>query len=129
MEYLFLLGRILYGGYFLKAGLNHFQSLAMLSGFAGMKGVPAPKLAVMFSGALIITGGLSVLLGVYPVIGLGCIVLFLVPVSLTMHTFWSDTDAMTKMNNQLNFEKNVAMAAAALMLMMLPQPWPMSLGL
>jgi putative oxidoreductase len=129
MEYLFLLGRILYGGYFLKAGLNHFQSLGMLSGFAGMKGVPAPKLAVMFSGALIIAGGLSVLLGVYPVIGLGCIVLFLVPVSLTMHTFWSDTDAMTKMNNQLNFEKNVAMAAAALMLMMLPQPWPMSLGL
>ena len=43
MEYLFVLGRILYGGYFVKAGLNHFQSLAMLSGYAGMKGVPAPK--------------------------------------------------------------------------------------
>jgi uncharacterized membrane protein YphA (DoxX/SURF4 family) len=94
MEYLFLLGRILYGGYFLKAGINHFQSLAMLSGFAGMKGVPAPRIAVMFSGTLIIVGGLSVLLGVHPTIGLGCIVLFLVPVSLKMHAFWSDTDPM-----------------------------------
>ena len=129
MEYLFVLGRILYGGYFLKAGLNHFQSLQMLSGYAGMKGVPAPKLAVMFSGLLIILGGISVLLGVYPTIGLGFIVLFLVPVSLMMHTFWSDTDPNMKMNNQINFEKNMAMAAAALMLMAVPQPWTMSVGL
>ena len=128
MEYLFVLGRIVYGAYFLKAGLNHFQSLAMLSGYAGMKGVPAPKAAVIGSGALIISGGLSVLLGCYTTIGLACIVLFLVPVSLMMHTFWSDTDPMTKLNNQINFEKNLAMAGAALMLMFTPQPWPMSLG-
>jgi putative oxidoreductase len=129
MEYLFLLGRILYGGYFLKAGINHFQSLAMLSGYAGMKGVPLPKVAVMFSGTLIIVGGLSVLLGAYPTIGLGCIVLFLVPVSLMMHTFWSDTDPMMKLNNQINFEKNIALAAAALMLMSMQQPWPLSMNL
>lgn len=128
MEYLFVVGRILYGGYFLKAGLNHFQSLQVLSGYAGMKGVPAPKLAVMFSGLLILLGGTSVLLGVYPSIGLGLIVLFLVPVSLMMHTFWSDADPNMKMNNQVNFEKNFALVGAALMLLMVPQPWAMSVG-
>ena len=127
MEYLFLLGRILYGGYFLKAGINHFRSLAMLSGFAGMKRVPAPRIAVMASGMLIIVGGLSVILGEYPTVGLGCIVLFLVPVSVMMHAFWSDTDPMMKLNNHINFEKNLALAAAALMLMSVPQPWPLSL--
>src|SRR5438552_1445572 len=128
MEYqLFLLGRIIYGGYFLKAGINHFRSLEMLSGYAGMKGVPMLKVAVMFSGLLIIVGGLSVLTGFHPRYGLAAIILFLVPVSLMMHTFWSDTDPMQKLNNQINFEKNFAMAGAAMMLMLVPQPWPIVL--
>ena len=46
-----------------------------------------------------------------------------------MHTFWSDTDAMTKLNNQINFEKNLALAAAALMVMFIPQRWMLSLGM
>jgi hypothetical protein len=44
-----------------------------------------------------------------------------------MHTFWSDTDPMMKMNNQLNFEKNLALAAAALMLLSVGHPWPLTL--
>jgi uncharacterized membrane protein YphA (DoxX/SURF4 family) len=127
MVYLFLLGRIIYGGFFIKAGLNHFQSLAMLAGYAGMKGVPSPRLAVMFSGSLVLVGGLSVLLGIWTPVGLGCIILFLVPVSLTMHAFWSDADPMTKLNNRINFEKNLALAGAALMLLLVDRPWPLSL--
>ena len=127
MEYVFVLGRIIYGGYFLKAGINHFRSLDMLAGYAGMKGVPMPKVAVMFSGFLIIIGGLSVLTGFQPRFGLACIILFLLPVSLMMHTFWSDTDPMQKLNNQINFEKNLAMAGAAMIMMIIPQPWPMIL--
>ena len=126
-QYVFLLGRIIYGVYFVKAGINHFRSLAMLSGYAGMKGVPMPKVAVMLSGLLIIVGGLSVLTGFHPRYGLAAIILFLVPVSVMMHTFWSDTDPMMKMNNQINFEKNFAMAGAAMMMMLIQQPWPMIL--
>ena len=77
--------------------------LQMMSGYAGMKGVPMPKVAVMFSGFLIIVGGLLVLLGFHPRYGLACIILFLAPVSLMIHTFWSDTDPMQKLNNQVNF--------------------------
>jgi putative oxidoreductase len=124
MAYLFLLGRIIYGGFFIKAGINHFRSLAMLSGYVGMKGVPAPKVAVILSGSLIIVGGLSVLSGICTTIGLGCIILFLVPVTLMMHTFWLDTDPMMRLNNQINFEKNLALAGAALMLLSVAHPWP-----
>ena len=126
-QYVFVLGRIIYGVYFVKAGINHFRSLAMLSGYAGMKGVPMPRVAVMFSGLLIIAGGLSVLTGFHPRYGLAAIILFLVPVSLMMHTFWSDTDPMMKMNNHINFEKNFAMAGAAMIMMLIPQPWPIIL--
>jgi len=127
MDYVFLLGRLLYGGFFIVAGLNHFQHLSMLASFAGPKGVPAPKAAVAVSGALILIGGLSILLGLCTPIGIACILVFLVPVTLTMHNYWSDTDMMTKINNRVNFQKNVALAGAALMLLLVPHPWPLTI--
>jgi uncharacterized membrane protein YphA (DoxX/SURF4 family) len=128
MDFLFLLGRILYGGFFVNAGINHFRHLGMMSQFAGMKGVPAPKAAVAFSGLLIIVGGLCIVLGCSPAwFGVLCIELFLVPVTFMMHTFWSETDPMGRINQRVNFEKNVALAGAALMFLMIPEPWAIGL--
>jgi putative oxidoreductase len=129
MDYLFLLGRILYGGFFVYAGINHFRHLAMMSQFAGMKGVPSAKAAVMFSGLLILVGGACIVLGCAPTwFGVLCIELFLVPVTLLMHNFWIEKDPMGRINQRVNFEKNVALAGAALMLLAIPQPWPISLA-
>src|SRR5436853_50840 len=41
LDYAFVLGRILYGGFFVLGGLNHFQHLGMMSGFVVPTGVPA----------------------------------------------------------------------------------------
>jgi putative oxidoreductase len=128
MDYLFLLGRILYGGFFVNAGINHFRHLGMLAGFAGFKGVPAPKAAVAGSGVLILLGGLSIMVGFQPAIGVVFIALFLVPVTLMMHSYWTDSDAQMKQMNRVNFEKNVALLGAGLMFLIVPQPWPLSLG-
>lgn len=128
-DYLFVLGRILYGGFFVLGGLNHFQHLAMMSGFVGSKGVPAAKAAVIFSGLLIVVGGLSVILGFHVRIGLLCIMLFLAPVSLLMHNYWVETDMMQRINQRVNFQKNVALFGAALMMLIIPRPWPLSLTL
>jgi uncharacterized membrane protein len=38
----------------------------MMSGYAAGKGVPVPKAAVLGSGALMVLGGLSLLLGAKP---------------------------------------------------------------
>jgi len=65
MEYLFLLGRILLGGYFIKNGYNHLKNLNMLTGYAQSKGVPMPKIAVFVTGLMLLFGGLGILLGVY----------------------------------------------------------------
>ena len=128
MDYLFLLGRVLYGGFFINAGINHFRHLSMMSSFVGMKGVPAPKLGVIVSGLLILAGGLCVVLGCAPEwVGVVCIELFLVPVTFLMHNFWVETDAMGRINQRVNFEKNVALAGAALMLLAIPEPWHLSL--
>ena len=125
---LFLLGRVLFGGFFLYSGIQHFKNLDMLAGFTGTKGVPAPKVAVMISGLMIILGGLSIVLGVRPLWGVLLITLFLLPVTFLMHTFWKHTDFMMRINDSVNFQKNVAMLGAAWMLLAIPQPWPMSLN-
>ena len=127
MDVLFVAGRILFGGFFVLSGIRHFQHLAMMAAFTGSKGFPAPKLAVVGSGLLIIAGGLSILLGVRPEWGVALISAFLIPVTFVMHQYWKHTDPMMRINDQVNFLKNVALLGAAWMLLMSPQPWPLSL--
>jgi len=127
VEFLFLLGRVLFGGFFVLSGIRHFQHLDMMAGFTGSKGFPAPKLAVIGSGLLILLGGLSILLGVRPLWGVALVSVFLLPVTFVMHNYWADRDPMMRINNQVNFMKNLAMLGAAWMLVLIPEPWPLSL--
>ena len=127
MDILFLLGRVLFGGFFVISGIRHFQHLEMMAGFTGSKGFPAPKLAVMVSGLMIIVGGLSMLLGVRPLWGVALNSAFLLPVTFVMHQYWKDADPMQRINNQVNFMKNIALLGAAWILLTMPQPWPMSI--
>jgi putative oxidoreductase len=128
MDYIFLFGRILLGGFFIYNAVSHFMGLNMMSGYAASKGVPAPKLAVAGSGILLLIGGLSILLGYQPMIGIAAIALFFVSVTPTMHAFWTITDPQSKMAERVNFTKNMAILGATLMLVAIPQPWPLSLG-
>jgi putative oxidoreductase len=124
---LFVLGRILFGGFFIYSGINHFRMIGPMAGYAQMKGIPSPKAAVAFSGLLLLIGGLSVLLSLYPTIGVAALVLFLVPVSFSMHAYWKIQDPQMKMAEKVNFTKNLALLGATLLLLAIPQPW--SLGL
>ena len=123
----FLVGRILAGCYFLLGAFNHFTGTAMLARYAALRGVPAPTLAVIVAGILLLIGGLSLLLGVFPRIGIAALVGFLVPVTLIMHAFWADRDPMMRMNDVVNFTKNIALLGTVLMLAAVPRPWPYSL--
>ena len=125
----FLVGRVLLGGFFIISGLRHFQHLPMMAGFTGSKGVPSPKLAVMVSGLMIILGGASILLGVRPHWGVALVSAFLLPVTFLMHQYWKHTDPMMRINDQVNFMKNVAILGASWMLVAIPQPWAMSLDI
>ena len=127
LNILLLIGRILYGGFFLTGGLNHFTKMSNYKQYAASKGVPAPSLAVGLSGLLILLGGLSVLLGFHPHIGLLLIAIFLVGVTPGMHAFWGISEPMARMADQVNFMKNVALLGAALAMAAIPLPWSMSI--
>lgn len=127
-DILFLIGRIIVGGYFLMAAYNHFTNTGMMAGYAQSKGTPAPKLAVMGTGVLLLLGGLSFLLGYHPTIGTILLVIFLLGVSFKIHAFWLISDPMGRMQEQAHFGKNVAMIGFLLMTLMIYRPWHLGLG-
>ena len=128
MEIAFLIGRIIVGVYYLLGASNHFLQTPSLANYAASKGVPAPKAAVLVGGVLLLVGGLSILSGVQPGIGVLALVLFFVPVTLIMHNFWAVQDETEKMNQMIHFLKNLGLLGSALMFLGIPQPWPFSLG-
>jgi uncharacterized membrane protein YphA (DoxX/SURF4 family) len=127
MAQAFLVGRILVGCYYLMSAFHHFGDVGGMSRQVAAHGVPAPTLAVLVSGVLLLIGGLSLLLGTFPRLGVTALVLFLVPVTLIMHAFWADRDPMMRQNDIINFSKNVGLLGSTLMFLAVPRPWPYSL--
>jgi putative oxidoreductase len=109
-----VLGRFLFALIFLMAGANHFNKQTI--GYAASQGVPLAAIAVPLSGVLAIAGGLSILLGYRAKLGAWLIVLFLIPVTLMMHKFWTVTDPMMAQIQMILFMKNVSMLGGALLI-------------
>ncbi|MDX1582822.1 MAG: DoxX family protein [Thermoanaerobaculia bacterium] len=126
MQIVSLIGRILFGGFFLFNGINHFTDLQSMTAYAGSKGVPMPSVAVIVSGLLLLAGGALILLGYKPRAGAWAIVVFLVPVTFMMHQFWGIDDPQQRMSEMINFMKNMALLGAALMIATISY-WPLSL--
>ena len=125
----FLIGRLIFGGFFLYNGINHIKQRQMLSHYAASKKIPQPEAAVTISGIAMLLGGASILLGIKPKYGAAAIAGFLAGVSPTMHAFWRAEDPKQRMDDMINFTKNMALVGALLMFLLLPHPWPMSLGI
>jgi putative oxidoreductase len=121
-----LVGRAIFGGYFLYNGINHFMQKDQLSGYASSKGVPSANVAVQASGAMMILGGLSLLTGYKPKLGSAAIAAFLAGVTPSMHRFWSEENPQQRQAEMINFMKNVALLGGAMLAAGRPEPWPVS---
>src|SRR5262245_57633704 len=118
-----LAGRAIYGGYFVYNGINHLVNRRMMADYARSKGVRAADAAVVTSGLMIIAGGTSLVLGVKPKVGVGLISGFLLVVSPQIHAFWKERDPQRRMQEMVNFTKNLALVGASLFAAALPEPW------
>ncbi|HUD01360.1 MAG TPA: DoxX family protein [Rhabdochlamydiaceae bacterium] len=114
MKFLVLLGRFFYSAIFIASGFGHFSHDAIH--YAGMHGVPMAEFLVPFSGVIAILGGLSILLGYKARLGAWLLVIFLVPVTLMMHNFWTVHEEGLKLVQQAMFMKNLSMLGAALLI-------------
>lgn len=114
--YIFLLGRVLFGGFFLMSAYSHFKNTAMMAGYAASKGIPQPKMSVIGSGVLLLIAGLSLITGIAPGIGILAGLLFLIPTTYLMHPYWKVQDPMAKGSERVQFMKNMALIGALLMI-------------
>ena len=115
MEALFLISRIIVGMFFLFNGVNHFTRLGMMTQYTASYGVPSPRLAVLGTGVLLVLGGLSLLLGVWPWVGAILLIVFLIPTTFMMHRFWGLQDQVMAMTQMAHFMKNLALVGFLLM--------------
>jgi putative oxidoreductase len=120
MGTIFIIGRTIFGLYWLYNAYNHFVNHRNMTGYAASKGVPVAGTAVLGSGLLLLIGGLSVLFNVREKIGLIALVIFLIPTTLMMHNFWKETDPQMRAMQKVQFGKNAALLGAVLMLWGLP---------
>jgi len=122
----FLIGRILFGGFFLKAGIDHLRHRQEMTPYVESKGIPKPGLAVTLSAVPLLVGGTSLVLGIKPKWGALSILGFLTAVSPLMHGFWQSEDPQERANSKNHFMKNMALAGGALALMSIKEPWKAS---
>ncbi len=117
MDFVVLLGRVFFGFLFITSGFGHitFQK-KLLASYVKSKGLPVPEWLVMASGLMELIGGVLIVFGFHSRFGAWLIVLFLVPVTFTIHNFWTQKDPHTKMTEMANFEKNLALLGAALLI-------------
>jgi putative oxidoreductase len=95
----FLLGRIIFGGYWIMSGVNHFTHLR------------------------------TMVLGIYPTTGSLLLIAFLLAASFMIHKYWEMDTVHARQDEKINFDKNMALVGALLMFVQLPHPWPHSLGM
>lgn len=121
----FLIGRLLFAGFFLNSGISHIQKRKEMAAYARAKGVPE-------------TGGNAIC----PTsisrrrqhvarseAQVGCPGGTRFPgwsLSREMHDFWRNEDPDERQTNMIMFMKNVALAGGALGLMGVDEPWEAS---
>jgi uncharacterized membrane protein YphA (DoxX/SURF4 family) len=115
MDVVMLVGRILFAFMFVMSGFNHLAKAEAMAGYAAYKKVPAPKLANLLSGVLMLLGGLSIILGVYADLGALVLAILLVAMAVKMHDFWN-AQGEAKQPEMIGFMKNISMAGGALFL-------------
>lgn len=123
----FLVGRVLAGFFFIVMGLNHFTNLGVIAGGLADQGIPAPEVAVVVTGLLLVVAGVLFVIGYHPLLGILAAALFFVPVTLIVHAFWAIDDPAARQMELSNFLRNIGLLGATLMFVGIRRPWPMSL--
>jgi len=115
MEYLHILGRIIFGGYFLFYGYNHFTHSKMMIGDAQSKKVPMASVVVPISGIILIIAGLSIIFNFHALAGAILLIIYIIPATFMMHNYWKIQDPTQKMGEMGNFMKNLGLLGALIL--------------
>ena len=87
-----------------------------MTGYAQYKKLPAAKFGVLISGLLFLLGGIYIAAGFWVDLGALMLAVTLILAAIIFHNYWKETDATAKQNEMIAFNKDLALAGAALIL-------------
>ena len=119
MDFLYLIGRILFVALFLVSAVAHLTDKGNMAGYAESRGVRPGRPMVLLSGLQLLAGGLLVLLGIWTDVGAILLGLFTLLAATLMHGFWRDQEPMARMTEMVQFQKDMALCGASLILLYL----------
>lgn len=111
---LYPIGRALIGFLFVVSGINKILGFSYVAGWMASLGVPLASLLLSGAIALEVGTGLMLIAGIKADYAAAALALFLIPVTLIFHAFWS-ADAASFQNQLNHFLKNVAIFGSVLM--------------
>ena len=126
MEWLSLLGRVIFGLYFVYSGIIHFAKYQGLKEYAAFKKIPAAGASVIITGLILLGGGLGILTGYLIQTALILLAIFLLVAAFTIHNYWTVDDENAKAGEQNQFLKNIALASVSLLLLQI-ETWTWTL--
>ena len=119
MDVLYLIGRILFGLLFLGSAVAHLTDKGAMAGFAESRGVRPGRPMVLLSGLQILVGSVLVLLGIWTDLGAILLALFTLATAVLIHGFWRDKEPTARYMEMVQFQKDVALVGASLILLYL----------
>jgi putative oxidoreductase len=130
MDWVLLLGRILYGAIFISSGFGfHLAGRQQGVAYARAKGAPMPELTVPLTGVAIIAAGVMTIIGLWVDLAALVLFVFLVLTAVIMHAFWKVDDPQERMMEQIQFMKDLALAGGALAFFYLFQQFGEAIGI
>ena len=111
-----LVGRSILALIFLTSGLGKIGGFQATAGYMVSKGVPLANIALVLTIIIEVGGAAMIILGFKARIGAAALFLWMIPVNIMMHNFWSVPEA-AKQVQMIMFMKNLSMMGAMLLIM------------
>ncbi|MGJ7526747.1 DoxX family protein [Variovorax sp. GB1P17] len=110
-----LIGRLMVAFLFIPAGIGKLMGFGGTVGYITSAGLPLPEVAAAVAIVIELGLGIALLLGFKTRWSAIVMAIFTVVTALFFHKYWSAPEAM-KMMQQINFNKNIAIAGGLLAL-------------
>ncbi|TPG26746.1 DoxX family protein [Variovorax guangxiensis] len=108
-----LVGRILIAYLFIPAGFGKLMGFAGTVGYVASSGLPLPQVGAALAILVELGVGIAFLLGYKTRVAAIVLAVFTVLAAFFFHKYWAVPEAM-KMMQQINFNKNIAIAGGLL---------------
>ena len=114
MNQLVLLGRVFYSAVFLISVPGYFTDNTIR--YVAAQGLPLAGFVVPLLGSFALMGGVSILIGYRAKAGACLLVLFLAPMTVTIHNYWAIVDPAAAALQWSHFLKNLSLLGSALLI-------------